>query len=130
MIKQNSYFTNTAGYFHDIIYILSSKNHSISIYSIIYFDDTIVQSLSYSEEFDSSSRIIDSPNIVKFDNYTFSCNFEIETNKKKKKRSRYCVNKLGTFRRMKHRLRVEKDGNDCESIRVNEIRSELHLRRL
>lgn len=129
MIKQNSYFTNTAGYFHDI-YTLSSKNHSISIYSIIYFDDTIVQSLSYSEEFDSSSRIIDSPNIVKFDNYTFSCNFEIETNKKKKKRSRYCVNKLGTFRRMKHRLRVEKDGNDCESIRVNEIRSELHLRRL
>lgn len=68
--------------------------------------------------------------IVKFDNYTFSCNFEIETNKRKKKRSRYCVNKLGTFRRMKHRLRVEKDGNDCESIRVNEIRSELHLRRL
>lgn len=130
MIKQNSYFTNTAGYFHDIIYTLSSKNHSISIYSIIYFDDTIVQSLSYSEEFDGSSRIIDSPNIVKFDNYTFSCNFEIETNKKKKKRSRYCVNKLGTFRRMKHRLRVEKDGNDCESIRVNEIRSELHLRRL
>lgn len=101
-----------------------------TIYSIIYFDDTIVQSLSYSEEFDGSSRIIDSPNIVKFDNYTFSCNFEIETNKKKKKRSRYCVNKLGTFRRMKHRLRVEKDGNDCESIRVNEIRSELHLRRL
>lgn len=40
---------------------------------------------------------------------------------------RYCVNKLGTFRWMKHRLRVEKDGNDCESIRVSEIRSELHL---